>query len=91
MREALKGLVNSRQFKALTKTVNEAGGESSLLSKDPRINLMNNVMSQYRLKAKHLVVREFPDLLETLKSVTEQQNELKRRTFEELNNPIPTL
>lgn len=91
MREALKGLVNSRQFKALTKTVNEAGGESGLLSKDPRINLMNNVMSQYRLKAKHLVVREFPDLLETLKSVTEQQNEIKRRTFEELNNPIPTL
>ena len=91
LREALKGLVNSRQFKALTKSVNEAGGESSLLSKDPRISLINRVLNQYRIQAKNLVIGEFPELLETLNRVTEQQNELNRRTFEELNNPIPTL
>lgn len=91
LREALKGLVNSRQYKAVDKSVKESGGESGLLTKDPRIKLINRVLSQYRIKAKHLVVREFPELLETLNSVTEQQNELNRRTFEQLNNPIPTL
>ena len=91
LREALKGLVNSRQYKAVDKSVKESGGESSLLTKDPRIKLINRVLSQYRIKAKHLVVREFPELLETLNRVTEQQNELNRRAFEEFNNPIPTL
>jgi len=92
MRESLKGLINSRQFKAMTKAVEAAGGTAKLATKDPRVSLMNKVMGAYRLKAKNQVVQEFPELLETLNKLTKQKNELNRRTVDEFNKPpIPTL
>lgn len=91
LRESLKGLVNSRQFKAYSKAVQETGGESELMSKDPRIKLMGQVISKYRLKAKNLVIREFPDLLDTLNNVKKQQNQLNQQAVDAFNNPIPSL
>ena len=91
LRESLKGLVNSRQFKAYSKAVQETGGESELMSKDPRIKLMAQVISKYRLKAKNLVIQEFPDLLDTLNNVKKQQNQLNQQAVDAFNNPIPSL
>jgi hypothetical protein len=92
MRDSLKGLINSRQFKAMTQAINASGGRSEITTKDPRISLMNKVIGSYRLKAKNQVVQEFPELLETLNNLTKQKNELNKRTFEEFNKPpIPTL
>jgi len=90
MRDSLKGLVNSRQFKAIAKTVDDAGGSSTLTSQDPRIGLMNKTMSQYRLKAKSLVIQEFPELLKTLKTLSQQKRDIQKSAMQEFNNPIPT-
>ena len=92
MRDSLKGLINSRQFKAMTQAINASGGRSEITTKDPRISLMNKVIGSYRLKAKNQIVQEFPELLKTLNNLTKQKNELNKRTFEEFNKPpIPTL
>ena len=91
LRDALKGLVNSRQFKAVTKTVKEAGGQAEMVSKDPRIKEINRVLAAYRRKAKREMSAEFPELIQRVKDINTNQRQLQQSVSEELRNPIPTL
>jgi len=91
LRESLKGLVNSRKFKAFTKSVNDAGGQSQLIDKDPRVTEMNKVLSAYRRKAKREMSLEFPELIQAVKDINTKKKQLNKAAAEELNNPIPTL
>lgn len=91
LRQALKGLVNSRQYKAVTKSINEGGGRSQLTSQDPRITQINRVLGTYRRKAKREMSAEFPELVQRVKDINAQTRSLKQSVSEELNNPIPTL
>ena len=91
LRESLKGLVNSRKFKAFTKSVNDAGGQSQLIDKDPRVTEMNKVLSAYRRKAKREMSLEFTELIQAVKDINTKKKQLNKAAAEELNNPIPTL
>ena len=91
LRQALKGLVNSRQYKTVTKIINEGGGRSQLTSQDPRITQINKVLRNYRRKAKREMSAEFPELVQRVKDITAQTRSLQQSVSAELNNPIPTL
>jgi len=83
LRSALKGLIKSRGFKNLTQAIEEQGGVGQLEEQDPRVKVINRVLSAYRAKAKREMIGEFPELLKTIQDIN-----LKKQ---QLRNPIPTL
>ena len=91
LRQALKGLINSRQYKAVSKSIQESGGQSVLTSQDPRIKQINKVLGAYRRKAKREMSEEFPELIQRVKDINAKKRQVMQSASEELNNPIPTL
>ena len=90
LRESLKGLVNSRKFKAFGAAVKDAGGQAQLIDRDPRITEMNKVISAYRRKSKRAMSLEFPELVQTVKDIYTKKKQLSKSAAQEFNNPIPT-
>ena len=86
LRQALKALFKSPAYQEAEQNVAQFGVSDS--TKDPRVQLTQRIISRYRRVAKHLVIKEFPELQQAVRKV--QQRNYQLRTGQSIN-PIPSL
>lgn len=89
LKQALKGLFMSRNYKNLNEKMKAGGGIVARANDDPRIDLINTVIARYRSKAKREAYKEFPSLMETVKQIEYQKRQNNVTTTP--RNPIPQL
>ena len=86
LRQALKAVFKSPAYQEAEQNVAQFGVSDS--TKDPRVQLTQRIISRYRRVAKHLVIKEFPELQQAVRKV--QQRNYQLRTGQSIN-PIPSL
>ena len=89
LRQALKGLITSRNYKQLNEKMIADGGVIARADGDPRVSLIKDVISMYRIKAKRETFSEFPTLMEAVRQIEEQKRQNNVTTSQ--RNPIPSL
>lgn len=88
LRQSLKGLFLSNDYKNLDKKMKADGGVLARAADDPRIKLIKETISMYRLKAKREMFAEFPSLIEKVEQIEYQKRQNNVTTTP--RNPIPS-